>query len=125
MKSGGGNYINKREIGRYGEIRACEYLEKQGYKIITKNFWTKMAEIDIIMLDKEEYVFVEVKTRNSMQYGKPIEAVDINKQKHMIMAAQYYIYINSLEDYNVRFDVIEVYIYPQNEVINHIKGVFF
>ena len=79
------------------------------------------GEIDIIAKDKEEIVFVEVKTRYNRHYGEARDAVDKNKQKHIINCAKYYLYKNRQEDSFVRIDVIEVY--PQNNefLIKHIK----
>lgn len=68
--------INNR-IGKIGEKLAAEYLEKHGYEIITTNFYTKRGEIDIIARKDNEIVFVEVKTRSSDSFGKPVEAVTI------------------------------------------------
>ena len=70
-------------------------------------------------------MFIEVKTRITKKYGKPIEAVNLNKVKHIKDAAKYYIYKNHLECKNIRFDVIEVYITDKEENINHIKNLFF
>ena len=57
--------INQRqELGKEGEDFAADYLQKQGYEIIDRNFECKQGEIDIIAKDKNEYVFIEVKTRH-------------------------------------------------------------
>lgn len=60
----------------------------------------------------------------SKNYGNPAEAVDKNKQKHIIDATKYYVYKNSLENQNIRFDIIEVYVNKNNKLINHIKNAF-
>ena len=58
--------INQRqELGKEGEDFAADYLQKQGYEIIDRNFECKQGEIDIIAKDKNEYVFIEVKTRQN------------------------------------------------------------
>ena len=82
-----------------------------------------MAEIDIIAIDKNEYVFIEVKTRISNKYGNPIESVNENKIKHIIKAANYYVYKNNLESKNIRFDVIEVYIGKKEKIYSEIKQI--
>ena len=69
----------KKEFGNTGEDIATEYLEKQGYIILERNFYCKQGEIDIIAKDKNEVVFVEVKSRSDVGYGLPSEAV--TKQK--------------------------------------------
>lgn len=118
------NFHNK-QIGKYGEDLACKYLEKIGYNIISRNFYTSNSEIDIVAQNKEEIIFVEVKSRMSKKYGNPIESVDNYKQKHILDASKYFIYKNKLENQNIRFDIIEVYINDKGNFINHIKNVFF
>lgn len=114
----------RQEIGRWGENLACKYLEENNYKVIDRNFLCQQGEIDIIAKDinQKELVFIEVKTRSNLKYGNPIEAVNKEKQKHMVQAIKYYIYRNHIKDIPIRVDVIEVYI-VQNCKINHVKQV--
>ena len=116
----------KHEIGKLGEDLAVRYLEdKEKYKILERNFESKQGEIDIIALDnkKEELVFIEVKTRTTLRYGKPIEAVDEVKQKHLIQTIKYYLYSRHLENEFIRLDVIEIYLYKHRYKVNHIKQI--
>ena len=113
-------YIS-HETGKSGEEIATQYLIKEKYKILERNFKSKQGEIDIIALDKQEIVFVEVKSRTSKAYGNPKDAVDTKKKKHIYNTAQYYTYIHNLEDAPIRFDVIEIYIMNKVYKINHIK----
>lgn len=108
-------------IGKEGEDEASLYLQKQGYKIIQRNFRCKQGEIDIIAKDKKEYVFIEVKTRQNFHYGAPSEAVDEQKQNHIWKVAEYYIYIHKLENAYIRFDVLEIYKNKSKFYIHHIK----
>lgn len=119
--------INNKQIGRRGEEIAANYLAKNDYYILEKNFRCKIGEIDIIAFDKEEkkIVSIEVKTRRSIKYGLPREAVDKKKQKHIISATKYYLLINKLMNYKIRFDVIEVYLIGDIYKINHIKNCDF
>lgn len=110
----------KQIEGRSGERLASKYLEKIGYKIICNNFRCTQGEIDIIAKDKDEIVFVEVKTRSSTKFGEAREAVDQRKQKHIINAAKYYLYKTGKESAKVRIDVIEVYLFGEVAKINHI-----
>lgn len=114
----------RREIGSWGENLACKYLEENNYEVIERNFLCRQGEIDIIAKDitKNELVFIEVKTRSNFKYGNPAEAVNNQKQKHMMQAIKYYIYKNHIEDIPIRIDVVEVYI-VQNCKINHIKQI--
>lgn len=115
----------RKEIGKWGENIACQYLERENYKIIERNFQCKQGEIDIIARDtkKNEIVFIEVKTRSNFKYGNPGDSVDIHKQKHMKQAIQYYLYKHQLIDIPIRVDVVEVYIVEDCK-INHIKQIF-
>lgn len=119
-----GNKLHNKAIGKIGEEEVCKYLIKNQYKILNRNFMSNSGEIDIIAKDKDEYVFIEVKSRLSKDYGRPAEAVDTNKKRHIISTTKYYIYKNSLENKNIRFDVIEVYINKDIKLINHIKNAF-
>lgn len=80
----------KKEFGNTGEDIATEYLEKQGYIILERNFYCKQGEIDIIAKDKNEVVFVEVKSRSDVGYGLPSEAVTKQKIKHLCRTARYF-----------------------------------
>lgn len=111
-------------IGKYGEEIAVEYLENNKYKIIETNFSCKQGEIDIIAKDKKEIVFIEVKTRTNIMYGRPADAVTYYKKKHILQSIQYYLYIKKLENEFVRIDIIEIYIKNNKYKINHIKGAF-
>ena len=118
-------YVNL-QLGKYGEDKACNYLEKNKYKIIERNFKCKQGEIDIIAKDlvKNELVFVEVKTRLTFNFGRPAQAVTLIKQRHLLRAAKYYLYHNSLKDTFIRFDVIEIFVKDFEFRINHIKQIF-
>ena len=111
----------RHETGRIGEDISVKYLEQIGYTIIERNFECKQGEIDIIAKDKNEYVFIEVKTRSSVSYGKPKEAVDTTKKKHIYRSAEYYVYLKHLENEPVRIDVIEVYKKQGKFTVHHIK----
>ena len=112
---------NNKVTGNYGEDIACEFLEKRGYEIIERNFRCKIGEIDIIAKDKDEIVFIEVKTRNILEYDNPADAVDKLKKKHIYRTAEYYLLVHNLLDTYVRLDVIEIYLSKKTYKINYIK----
>lgn len=115
----------RQEIGKWGENLACQYLQENNYKVVDRNFLCRQGEIDIVARDitKDELVFIEVKTRSNFKYGNPADAVDKQKQKHMIQAIRYYLYKNGIQDVPIRVDVLEVYI-VQSCKINHIKQIW-
>ena len=112
---------HNKSVGRYGEDISANFLSRQGYEIIEKNFSCKVGEIDIIARDKDELVFIEVKTRYDLSHGVPAEAVDLNKKKHIYRAAEYFLMIHNILDTFVRIDVIEVYLGKNGYRLNHIK----
>lgn len=114
---------NNQQIGKMGEEIATKYLCKSHYTILDRNFSCKQGEIDIIAHNSNELIFVEVKTRRNLHYGRPAEAVTYIKKKHIEKVAKYYIHKKHLENEYVRFDVIEVYINKDKCRINHIKQV--
>lgn len=113
----------KHMIGKLGEDIAVEYLMNLGYEIVDRNFSANQGEIDIIAREKDELVFIEVKSRTNYSYGKPIEAVDKRKQKHLLSTIKYYLYLNKLESEIIRIDIIEVYFSEESFNINHCKKV--
>ena len=115
--------MNLREFGIIGEKIAQKYLISKGYKILQTNFYTKSGEIDIIAKLNKNIIFVEVKTRSNLKFGTPAMAVNSIKKKHIKSAAKTYIYLNKLFKYDVRFDVIEVFINEGKYKINHIEGI--
>ena len=67
--------LDRRQLGKMGEELACRALEKDGYRIIDKNFSCNHGELDIIAEEKDTICFVEVKSRTSTSYGLPEESV--------------------------------------------------
>lgn len=106
--------------GEIGEEIACKYLIKKRYKILDRNFKNSIGEIDIIAKDKKEIVFVEVKSRTTIEFGEPKEAVNNFKQQKIHNVALCYLKLKKLEDVSIRFDVVEVL----DGEVNHIKNAF-
>jgi len=98
-----------RKNGLIYESLAAKYLQQQGLKLIEKNFHAYQGELDLIMMDKKDLVFVEVKFRKSSKYGTAAEMVNYKKQQHLAHAAQFF--LQSRKQYNnypCRFDVIAI-----------------
>ncbi len=98
-----------RQKGNTGEDRAVEYLKAQNYNILTRNYRCRLGEIDVIAEEKDYLVFIEIKTRHSLDKGLPQESVNIFKQQRIIRTAIAYIKENKCDGFNVRFDVVSVY----------------
>ena len=79
----------RKELGQKGEETAALYLRRKGYKIIEQNYrYSRLGEIDLIAQEGKDLVFVEVKTRSSLSFAEPEEAVNYQKQKRIIKLAQ-------------------------------------
>lgn len=120
--------IYNKLTGQCGEDAAANFLKKSGFKIIERNYKNKIGEIDIIAKNKENLVFVEVKTRSSDKFGTPAEAVTYYKKQKIVNTAKFYLMKNPT-DLNIRFDIIEVYGKFNGErfffeKINHLEQVF-
>lgn len=114
--------MNKdHELGKLGEDIVANYITRLGYKILDRNFECKQGEIDIIAIENNELVFIEVKTRTSMNYGEAREAISTFKKKHLINSIKYYLYQRNLENELIRIDVAEVYVKGEQIKINYIK----
>lgn len=115
--------MKRKELGNLGEEIASEYLQKENYKIIERNFYCKQGEIDIIAQKQKEIIFVEVKTRTNNLFGIPAEAVNNIKQRHIKQVANYFLCKNNLLERFIRFDVIEIMLVKGKFKVNHIKQI--
>lgn len=116
----------KRQLGFKGEKLAVKHLKKSGYVILERNFRCKTGEIDVIAQLGEVIAFVEVKTRTGDRFGTPAEAVDGRRQQRYRNTANFFMYFTKrdLNEYIVRFDIIEVIISRDGKVINHFENAF-
>ena len=88
---------------------AARFLRTRGYKILYRNFRDRRGgEIDIVCRDGDTLVFVEVKTRRSEEFGRPIEAVDRQKQLRVSKGGLAWLRLLDNPDIVFRFDVVEV-----------------
>ena len=112
-------------IGDKAENYALKYLKNQGLKLITKNYLTKLGEIDIIMLDKKTLVFIEVRYRKNSLFGNALESIDFKKQQKIIKAAQLFLdEFNQYDEFSCRFDVIAIDKSLKYENISWIQDAF-
>ena len=83
--------MHKIRLGDEGESTSVDFLKTKGYKILERNYRSKFGEIDIIAKEKDMLCFVEVKTRSSLTFGLPQEALIKKKRKHISRAALDYL----------------------------------
>lgn len=112
-----------KEIGKKGESIAADYLIQKGYTLLERNYRYRRFEIDIIAQIKNTIVFIEVKTRQSLNYGYPEEAIDNRKIDHILDCADHFINQNQWIG-NIRFDIISILFEPEFS-IEHIEDAFY
>ena len=112
----------KRQVGDFGEEITAEYLEKNGYRILDRNYSKPFGEIDIIAIKDDLIAFVEVKTRKSDAFAYAAEAVDFYKQQRIRRASQAYLMEKNMSDFLMTFDIAEVYLDARK--INYIENAF-
>jgi putative endonuclease len=95
-------------LGIAGENLACEALTGRGYAILARRYRTRVGEIDIVARDGGTLVFIEVKTRTSERFGRPVEAVTGWKRRRIVSMAQHFLTRHRLHGRPCRFDVVSV-----------------
>lgn len=98
----------RQSLGKWGESFAAKYLDGLGYIILEQNVRTPYGEIDLIALHETTLVFIEVKTRSTMHYGLPEEAITAKKRANLLASVDSYIQEHPDLDADRRIDVISV-----------------
>ena len=111
-----------KTIGKMGEVKIAWHYRLKGYKIIARNFSCRYGELDIVALKNDTIVVVEVKTRKNANFAQAREFVDYHKQARIKNTTNIFLQKYSYTEYNVRFDVAEVY--TENNKINIIDNAF-
>jgi putative endonuclease len=119
----------KDAVGRHGEQLAARHLEAAGLQILERNWRCRDGELDIVARDGQVLVFAEVKTRSSLAFGTPAEAVDRAKSariRHLALR-----WIMAQRDVHgphfwseVRFDVVSVVRGRSGFEVTHLAGAF-
>lgn len=112
------------ELGRRGEHTAVNFLKNSGYNIINTNYRTRLGQIDIIAKDKGIICFVEVKTRRTVRFGRPDEAIETSKQRKISQVALMFLKQKRLLNTPARFDVISISYLKEQPKIELIKNAF-
>ena len=117
------NTYNKH-CGNFGEYIAFKHLSANGYSIIERNFkYGKRGEIDIIAEREGVLVFIEVKTRTTVNFGSAIEQISPNKILRWREAAEGYMFLHQITNKECRLDLIAIDIADGNYKITHIENV--
>jgi putative endonuclease len=114
----------KDMLGKSGEQAAAEYLESCGLRILDRNWRCAAGEIDIVATERYALVVVEVKTRTSLRYGSPLEAVSRAKRTRLRRLAVQWLNAHGVRFDQVRIDMVGlVYDGTGGFSIEHIRGV--
>ena len=119
--------VTKKTKGEQFEVIARKYLEQQGLICVTSNFRCRRGEIDLIMKDQCQLIFIEVRYRSRNNYGTAADTVTRKKQSKIILAAQYYLHKYYLtEKVSCRFDIVAIdsIIEDQGREIKWLKDAF-
>ena len=114
----------RKNKGAWGEDRAAEFLAREGYRILERNYRCSLGEMDIIAREGRTVVFVEVKTRSSERFGPPQAAIGPHKQRRMTAIALCYLKAHGLLGTTARFDVAAVSLGEGKEKITLYRNAF-
>jgi len=114
----------RKNKGAWGEDRAAEFLAREGYRILERNYRCSLGEMDIIAREGKTVVFVEVKTRSSERFGPPHAAIGPQKQRRMTAIALCYLKAHGLLGAPARFDVAAVSLGEGGEKVTLYRNAF-
>lgn len=113
-----------KALGRLGEDRAAEYLEAQGATILDRNWRCDIGELDIVACQGDQLLVVEVKTRGSVSYGTPLEAISPRKIRRLRQLAVRWLEARGLHAPRIRFDVIGIMRESEDTWrLQHVRGL--
>ncbi len=114
----------KDALGRQGEQLAVEYLQRAGLRILDRNWRCAEGEIDIVAAERRALVVCEVKTRSSVRYGTPLEAITRQKRSRLRRLAIRWLVAHGVLFDEIRIDVVGVLRTESDGfTVEHIRGV--
>jgi putative endonuclease len=116
--------LSSKAKGDAGESMAVDFLQNEGLRILQRNYRFDRGEIDIVAEDRDELVFVEVKSRRTRSHGSPEESLTPSKEAFLKRTAEGYLLEHHIDRRPCRFDVIAVEWVSGQPEIRHLKNVF-
>lgn len=98
----------RRELGQSGEAAAAAWYEENGYEVLARNWRCRQGEIDLIVRRARTVVFCEVKTRASLAFGAPVEAITREKRDRLRRLAARWLADAGFPVREIRFDVVSI-----------------
>jgi len=119
------NWRKRAEVGKWGEEVAARHLQDKGYKIVARHFTHRIGEIDIVASKAGRIIFVEVRTKTSLRYGRPEESVGWHKQERLRRTANVYMLKQKLGNVPYQIDFLAVLYDPLHKEtkIRHLENV--
>ncbi|MFH0736444.1 MAG: YraN family protein [bacterium] len=114
----------RKDSGKIAEDLAAEFLLKEGYVIIERNYMYSHSEIDIIAKKSMYLVFIEVRSKSGTKYGTPEDSMSKSKRSQVRKVAEYYLFTHKALNLQMRFDFIGVVFGEKEPKINHIVNAF-
>src|SRR6478752_1696812 len=114
----------RQALGIQGENLAVAEIERRGYAVLARRYRTRHGEIDVVARDGETIVFVEVKAKESGEFGTAAHAVTAEKQRRVISMAVDYLARHRLHRSPCRFDVVAIDGSDDEEVLTYYRGAF-
>jgi len=112
------------ELGRRGETIAADFLRAAGHRILDRNWRVARGELDLVTSDGSRIVAVEVKTRSSLDFGHPLEAIDRGKLERVHRLGWEWCRAHGVRGDRLRVDAIAVIAAPgRSPVVEHLIGV--
>ena len=119
-----GRGSDRQALGRYGETLAARYLTEHGFEVVDRNWRCQHGELDLVARHGDCLVFCEVKTRRSVRFGAPVEAVTWTKAARLRRLVAVWLATHEHRSARVRIDVIAIHRVPQGPAqIRHLVGV--
>ncbi len=116
--------MQRQILGKRGEDLAVDELERRGYAVLARRYRTRHGEIDVVARDGETIVFVEVKAKETADFGTAAAAVTFHKQRRVVSMAVDYLARNRLTRSPCRFDVVAIDGMGSDTELTYYQGAF-
>lgn len=119
---------SRQQVGRRGEDLAVAELERQGLRVIARNWRCRIGEIDVIAVETvrgvRTVVFCEVKCRTGLGFGDPLESITYAKRHKLRQLAAEWLAVSGVRPGGIRIDAIGVVLEPRTApVLTHVRGI--
>ena len=108
--------MKRRDVGILGEKLAQDFLKKRGYRVVETNYRCPEGEIDIIATQKDTLVFIEVRTKKSLEFGTPEESITPAKMEKLRAVSAHYRQTHDNLPESWRIDVVAIELDKNNKI---------